>query len=181
MGVEVNGIAHIQLTVNDAARCIPFWEKLCHFLEIPYRGDMLDSSRYVNYSTGTVWRGNSSFEKQLPGIVAGQTERWRTLQPRIVRMLDFVCGPEMRLAGYEPVTDMADRSAESEVLAYMIENGRAPCSWRTDLGDPQLDYGFELFRRVLFSLDARLLDRDVVRRCFLFEEPLKRLRHEKLV
>jgi catechol 2,3-dioxygenase-like lactoylglutathione lyase family enzyme len=29
--VELNGIAHIQLTVNDHARCIPFWERLCHF------------------------------------------------------------------------------------------------------------------------------------------------------
>jgi catechol 2,3-dioxygenase-like lactoylglutathione lyase family enzyme len=34
MSVELNGIAHIQLTVNDAARCVPFWEKLCHFLEM---------------------------------------------------------------------------------------------------------------------------------------------------
>jgi catechol 2,3-dioxygenase-like lactoylglutathione lyase family enzyme len=34
MGIELNGIAHIQLTVNDGARCIPFWEKLCHFLEM---------------------------------------------------------------------------------------------------------------------------------------------------
>ncbi len=32
MSVEMNGIAHIQLTVNDPDRCIPFWEKLCHFL-----------------------------------------------------------------------------------------------------------------------------------------------------
>ena len=32
MGIEVNGIAHIQLTVNDPARCVPFWEDLCHFL-----------------------------------------------------------------------------------------------------------------------------------------------------
>jgi len=30
----VNGIAHIQLTVNDADRCLPFWEKLCHFLDM---------------------------------------------------------------------------------------------------------------------------------------------------
>ena len=29
MSVEVNGIAHIQLTVNDAERCLPFWERLC--------------------------------------------------------------------------------------------------------------------------------------------------------
>jgi catechol 2,3-dioxygenase-like lactoylglutathione lyase family enzyme len=30
----MNGIAHIQLTVNDPDRCVPFWEKLCHFLEM---------------------------------------------------------------------------------------------------------------------------------------------------
>ncbi len=34
MTIEVNGIAHIQLTVNDPARCVPFWERLCHFLEM---------------------------------------------------------------------------------------------------------------------------------------------------
>ncbi len=34
MTVEVNGIAHIQLSVNDPERCLPFWEKLCHFLEM---------------------------------------------------------------------------------------------------------------------------------------------------
>ena len=32
MGVDLNGIAHIQLTVNDPARCLPFWERFCHFL-----------------------------------------------------------------------------------------------------------------------------------------------------
>ena len=34
MTVAVNGIAHIQLTVRDPAACLPFWEKLCHFLEM---------------------------------------------------------------------------------------------------------------------------------------------------
>ena len=34
MSVAVNGIAHIQLNVCDPARCLPFWEKLCHFLEM---------------------------------------------------------------------------------------------------------------------------------------------------
>ena len=32
MAVELNGIAHIQLTVNDTGRCLPFWERLCHFI-----------------------------------------------------------------------------------------------------------------------------------------------------
>ena len=34
MTVSLNGIAHIQLTVADPDRCLPFWEKLCHFLEM---------------------------------------------------------------------------------------------------------------------------------------------------
>lgn len=34
MTVSINGIAHIQLTVSDIDRCLPFWEKLCHFLEM---------------------------------------------------------------------------------------------------------------------------------------------------
>jgi catechol 2,3-dioxygenase-like lactoylglutathione lyase family enzyme len=32
--MEVNGIAHIQLNVNDPERCLPFWERLCHFFEM---------------------------------------------------------------------------------------------------------------------------------------------------
>ena len=34
MSVEVNGIAHIQMTVNNIEACLPFWEGLCHFLEM---------------------------------------------------------------------------------------------------------------------------------------------------
>ena len=32
MGISVNGVAHIQLTVGDLARALPFWERFCHFL-----------------------------------------------------------------------------------------------------------------------------------------------------
>lgn len=34
MTVDVNGIAHIQLTVSNPDQCLPFWESLCHFLEM---------------------------------------------------------------------------------------------------------------------------------------------------
>jgi len=34
MSIELNGIAHIQLTVTDSARCLPFWEQLCHFFQM---------------------------------------------------------------------------------------------------------------------------------------------------
>jgi catechol 2,3-dioxygenase-like lactoylglutathione lyase family enzyme len=32
MTIEINGIAHVQLTVRDPERAVPFWERLCHFL-----------------------------------------------------------------------------------------------------------------------------------------------------
>jgi catechol 2,3-dioxygenase-like lactoylglutathione lyase family enzyme len=34
MSVNINGIAHIQLSVSDPQRGLPFWEALCHFMEM---------------------------------------------------------------------------------------------------------------------------------------------------
>jgi catechol 2,3-dioxygenase-like lactoylglutathione lyase family enzyme len=34
VSVELNGVAHIQLTVTDIERALPFWERLCHFFEM---------------------------------------------------------------------------------------------------------------------------------------------------
>jgi len=34
MTVSVNGIAHIQLSVNNVEQSLPFWERLCNFLEM---------------------------------------------------------------------------------------------------------------------------------------------------
>src|SRR5262249_29241999 len=74
MSVAVNGIAHIQLTVNDPARCVPFWEKLCHFLEMQtlIRGD--DVVYCIGSRTGIMVRGapaeqrGSSFDQERAGL-----------------------------------------------------------------------------------------------------------------
>ena len=57
MTVAVNGIAHIQLTVNDPARCLPFWERLCHFLDMTtlIKGD--DVVYCIGGRTGILVRG----------------------------------------------------------------------------------------------------------------------------
>ena len=57
MSVEVNGIAHIQLTVNDPARSIPFWEKLCHFLEMKTLIKSEDIVYCIGSRTGILVRG----------------------------------------------------------------------------------------------------------------------------
>lgn len=50
--MKVNGIAHIQLTVNDFKRSVPFYEKLLDFLEMEliYKTD--DTLYYVGSRTG---------------------------------------------------------------------------------------------------------------------------------
>jgi catechol 2,3-dioxygenase-like lactoylglutathione lyase family enzyme len=55
--MELNGIAHIQLTVADPARCLPFWEKLCHFFEMKtlMKGD--DMIYCIGSRTGILVRG----------------------------------------------------------------------------------------------------------------------------
>ncbi len=57
MTVEVNGIAHIQLTVTDPERCLPFWERFCNFLEMDtlLRND--ESVYCIGSRTGILVRG----------------------------------------------------------------------------------------------------------------------------
>src|SRR5256886_17454482 len=74
MSVEVNGMAHVQLTVNDPARCVPFWEKLCHFLGMQtlIRGE--DVVYCIGGRTGVLVRGapqgtsGGSFDQDRAGL-----------------------------------------------------------------------------------------------------------------
>jgi len=66
VSIEVNGIAHIQLTVNDPDRCIPFWEKFCHFLEMKtlIKGD--DIVYCIGSRTGILVRGAPADKRDHP-------------------------------------------------------------------------------------------------------------------
>ena len=71
MTIEMNGIAHIQLTVNDAARCIPFWEKLCNFLDMKtlIRGE--EVVYCIGSRTGVLVRGgghSGAFDQDRAGL-----------------------------------------------------------------------------------------------------------------
>ena len=74
MTVAVNGIAHIQLTVNDPERCLPFWEKLCNFLEMKTLLKSDDSIYCIGSRTGILVRGAPSekrdraFDQDRPGL-----------------------------------------------------------------------------------------------------------------
>ena len=72
MSIQINGIAHIQLTVVNAERCLPFWERLCHFLgmETLIKGD--DVIYNIGGRTGILVREApkdraSSSDEAVPG------------------------------------------------------------------------------------------------------------------
>ncbi len=74
MSVEVNGIAHIALTVNDPDRCVPFWESLCQFLGMKtlIRGE--DIVYCIGSRTGVLVRGappgkrGKPFDQETAGL-----------------------------------------------------------------------------------------------------------------
>lgn len=74
MSIEVNGIAHIQLTVSNPDACLPFWEQLCHFLEMRtlVKGD--DVLYCIGSRTGILVRGapadkrNAQFDQDKSGL-----------------------------------------------------------------------------------------------------------------
>ncbi len=74
MTVEVNGIAHIQLTVNDPERCVPFWEKLCHFMGMKTLIRADEIVYCIGSRTGILVRGappekrDRPFDQDRPGL-----------------------------------------------------------------------------------------------------------------
>ncbi|MEN8184887.1 MAG: VOC family protein, partial [Myxococcota bacterium] len=62
----MNGIAHIQLTVRDPDRCIPFWEELCHFLEMKTLIKAEGVVYCIGSRTGILVRGAPAEKRDLP-------------------------------------------------------------------------------------------------------------------
>jgi hypothetical protein len=149
---------------------------LCQFLSTPFDRNMVDSRNYLHRITGKPWKGNSSFQESMYGIESGTVDKWRQeLDGACLRTIELICGPDMELAGYSPVTNNSSNLANPEVLSFLINDDKTENSWRSDFGDIQLDYGFELFRRSTLKMDDDL-PVSLVRRSFLFEDVYDRLR-----
>ena len=147
-------------------------KECCSFLDVEFDAAMLNTNNYHDYSTGTIWKGNSSFEETTSGISLHRAERWKkSLDSKVLKMIEFMCGPEMKLFGFEPI-QKNESWPDPEVLNCMLEdNARCKeyCNWRTDFNDPQKDFGYELFRHALLNR-GRSDNKDLIRRSFLFKD-----------
>ena len=145
-------------------------EETCHFIGVDYDERMIDTKQYLDFSTGSVWKGNSAFDKIVTGFDLQRSMRWKkTLSVETIAAIEFLCANEMKIAGYAPDNEI--NTDPVQVMNYLIhEDFRTPVKWRTDIGDPTLDLSLELLRHTLLRSKTKLVDSMVLRRCFLFEE-----------
>ena len=74
MTVSVNGIAHIQLSVRDPERCLPFWRKFLNFLEMKTLLDSEDAIYCIGSRTGVLVsaapadKRDRAFDQERPGL-----------------------------------------------------------------------------------------------------------------
>ena len=151
----------------------PGWDGIvnCRFLEIEFDPEMLNTNNYVDYATGGLWGGLSSYETAAYGISTHRIDRWKkSLAPPIVKTLEFACCPEMELFGYRPSLASGDRWPDPEVLDFILEDNEGYKKWRSDFGIPEHDLGFELFRKMLLASPRTDFDAALIRRSFLFED-----------
>ena len=150
--------------------------EICDFLGVGYDPAMIDTNKFFDYSTGAIWKGNSSFEEITSGFSIHRAERWRdTLNSKALKMVEFTCGTDMALAGYACTDYVEGRWPDSEVFEYFVKSNGDFANWRSDFRDVQKDYAFELFRHALISQSDTCLDSQLIRRSFLFEDVFTRL------
>lgn len=72
MSVDLNGIAHIQLSVNDPGRCLPFWGKLCGFFGMQTLISGTDVGYWIGSRTGILVRAaqrpSGAFDQERSGL-----------------------------------------------------------------------------------------------------------------
>lgn len=126
MSIELNGIAHIQLTVRDPAACVPFWEKLCNFLEMKtlIKGDNIIYC--IGSRTGILVRGAEPEDK--PDDLA--FDQWRA-------GLHHFCLRARQREDVDAIHDFVCRELGAHVVHPPREDGFAPGYYSVLFEDPE--------------------------------------------
>jgi len=157
-------------------------KELCDFLEIEFNKSMLDTENYIDYSTGSTWKGNSNYEKITKGISAHRIDRWRkSLSQEAIKAVELVCDPEIRLIGLEPSFPPEKLWGDPEILDFLIGDNNGHKAWRNIFGRLEMDYGFELFRKAMLTSLENDFDNGLIKRAFLFKEVFDLLKKDPII
>ena len=155
--------------------------RLCEFLEIDFLPQMTQTDNFWDPATKKLWQGNSSYTDRLGGIDRKSADRWRdTLDQSALKVIELACAPEMNLFDYQSSGPCGCMISDPEIFDFLLRDGATKCSWRSDFGDVQLDYGFELFRHALIGTRNAAQDPVVLRRAFLFNDLLDVIQQKAL-
>jgi len=153
-------------------------DRLCAFLGFEVHPAMLDPDQFVDPKTGQAWGGNSSYTDPVKGYDHSRLERWRKMDPLLKRVVDFMCAPEMAFLDYKTEFDKNELMRISELLGYWIERNDESYVWRSDTGQPLVDFGGELMRHALLGMAEPGADEALARQSFLTVDMYRRL-HEQ--
>lgn len=148
---------------------------LTDFLDVEFNYDILDPEKYFDYSRGGIWQGNSSFRASMNGITASSTAYWRkVLSQDEIHYIEFLTAYDMALLGYKADTFPHEKNS-SHILDMMMADNVKFSSWRSDSGDPLLDFGREATRNAMLGISKAKFGREKIREAFLYEETFSRL------
>ncbi len=170
-------VTHEDLVENPKKIC----KKLCNFLNVKYEGKMLNTANYLDYSTGKIWEGNSSFENKTFGFKNKRTIRWRKkLSYSEIRAIEFIAYHELKLLNYK----LYKNDSFSELkngLSLLINDDQRKRKWKTSTKKTEFNYGVEFFRNYIFDVNSVAKNENLLRRLFLFKEVYKKIRKEKII
>jgi hypothetical protein len=152
---------------------------ICKTLCVDFNNNMLNTDDYIDFSTGETWVGNSSFENETSGIKASRARRWRdNIEPTVLDTIEYLCGPDLELAGYTPVTRFSNPNEviSNSIFEYLLNEHDSYSNWRSDMNDPLANIGMEAVRRSLLTSPISCPNKPLIRKLFLFTETYKYLR-----
>jgi len=152
-------------------------KEMCAFLEIKFQDKMLNTNNYVDFSTGKVWKGNSSFEETTVGLSKHRIDRWKAkLTKNEILAVELICCPDINLIEQFSEYENEVISGYGKAVEFLLKDSSQSRCWRTDSGVHEMDYGPEFFRRSILTSDPDFVNQDLIRRCFLFRDVYDRLR-----
>ena len=170
-------VTHEDLVENPKKIC----KKLCNFLKVKFESEMLNTANYLDYSTGKIWKGNSSFENKTFGFKKKRTIRWRKkLSYSEIRAIEFIAYHELKLLNYKLYKN--DNFSElKNGLSLLINDDQRKRKWKTSTKKTEFNYGVEFFRNYIFDVNSVAKNENLLRRLFLFREVYKKIRKEKII
>jgi hypothetical protein len=148
-------------------------KNICRFLELDFDEKMIDPCCFVD-GKGEKWLQNTSFGKGKQEFDTNAIDRWEiSLTDYEISYIEALCGPEMRLLGYE-LQKVVDRISPGLILSPPRVINEELANWikKHIQNDPvylSLQTAKEQIRYELLNLkDTGSVDKQLIEACFLF-------------